>query len=118
MMRKFSFLGFCLPFVFLCVSFMAFSGVLAGRPTAILVDKKTNSLHLCEYQDGKYQVLKTFHTTLGRVKGDKEEENDLKTPEGIYLFNSLAVPPVLPKKFGSLGVHLNFPNPYDVLAGR
>ena len=33
--------------------------------------------------------MKTYHATLGQVKGDKESENDLKTPEGIYTFNAL-----------------------------
>src|SRR4051794_36987638 len=62
--------------------------VPSANTTAILVDKKTNSLELCEYVDGAYKVLKTFHATLGQVKGDKEDEGDLKTPEGIYTFKS------------------------------
>jgi len=91
---------------------------LARFTTAVLVDKKTNNLHICEYQDGHYKVLKTYHATLGQVKGDKEDENDLKTPEGIYTFVSVQTPPALQKKFGLMGFNLNFPNAYDQLAGR
>jgi murein L,D-transpeptidase YafK len=86
--------------------------------TAILVDKKTNTLQLCEYENGSYKVLKTYHTTLGQVQGDKEDEGDLKTPEGIYTFKSRLTPPGLPKKFGTLGFYMNFPNTFDDLSGR
>ena len=87
-------------------------------PTAILVDKKTNTLNLCQHLGENYKILKTFHATLGAVKGDKEEEDDLKTPEGIYTFDSLTTPPALQKKFGLMAFHMNFPNTFDRLAGR
>lgn len=85
---------------------------------AILVDKKTNTLHVCEYADGQYKVLKTYHATLGQVKGDKEDESDLKTPEGIYTFKSYLTPPSLQPKFGVMAFYINFPNTFDQLAGR
>jgi murein L,D-transpeptidase YafK len=86
--------------------------------TAILVDKKTSTLQLTEYVDGAYKVLKTYHTTLGQVKGDKEDEGDMKTPEGIYTFAARKVPPALPKKFGTLAFYMNYPNTFDELAGH
>ena len=85
---------------------------------AILVDKKTNQLHVADYVDGRYQILKSYHATLGQVQGDKEDENDLKTPEGIYTFGALLKPPKLAAKFGAMSFHMNFPNPFDRLAGR
>jgi murein L,D-transpeptidase YafK len=86
--------------------------------TAILVDKKTSNLHVCEYADGAYKILKTYHATLGQVIGDKEAEGDLKTPEGIYTFQSRSTPPSLKPKFGAMGYYMNFPNTYDRMAGR
>lgn len=86
--------------------------------TAILVDKKLNELHVTEYVDGAYRVVKTYHTTLGRTVGDKEEEGDLKTPEGIYTLMAKLTPPTLRAKFGAMAFTLNFPNTYDQLAGR
>ena len=86
--------------------------------TAILVDKKTNNLHLCEYVDGEYKILRTFHATLGQVTGDKENEGDLKTPEGIYTFKTRLTPPSLQAKFGAMAFYMNFPNTYDDLAGH
>ena len=72
--------------------------------TAILVDKKSNTLHICEYVDGSYKIIKTFHATLGQVTGDKEDENDLKTPEGIYTFKSRMTPPLTSAQVWSDGI--------------
>jgi murein L,D-transpeptidase YafK len=116
-MIKFSTLWTYLSFLLVCLVSQAFASQ-GGPTTAILVDKKTNSLHLCEYDSGRYKILKTYHATLGQVEGDKEQENDLKTPEGIYTFNALLSPPSLAKKFGVMSFYMNFPNAFDQLAGR
>jgi murein L,D-transpeptidase YafK len=95
------------------------NAVAAAKPTtAILVDKKTNMLHVAEYVDGRYQTVKSFHATLGKVKGDKESEADLKTPEGIYTFKAKLGPPSLKPKFGIMAFYVNYPNTYDEMAGR
>lgn len=86
--------------------------------TALLVDKATNQLYVTDLQEGEYKVLKTFHVTLGKVKGDKEQEGDLKTPEGIYTFKSKLLPPTIKPKFGEMAFYLNYPNAYDEIAGR
>ena len=86
-------------------------------PSVILVDKKTNSLHVAEYQEEEYKIHKTFHATVGRVKGDKQDEGDLKTPEGVYFFSSYLTPPTLKAKFGNMAFYMDYPNPYDRLAG-
>jgi murein L,D-transpeptidase YafK len=86
--------------------------------TAILVDKKTNTLQVAEYQDGAYRPVKSYHVTLGKVKGDKENEGDLKTPEGIYTFKSYLTPPTLKPKFGKMAFYMDYPNTYDQMAGR
>jgi murein L,D-transpeptidase YafK len=96
-----------------------FSAEPVRKPTtAILVDKATNTLYLTEYLDGKYQTLKQYHATLGQVKGDKEVEDDLKTPEGIYTFRQKLTPPALKPKFGAMAFYVNYPNTYDLMAGR
>jgi murein L,D-transpeptidase YafK len=86
--------------------------------TLILVDKKTNLLHLAHYEaDDSFKILKTYHTTTGKVKGDKDQEGDLKTPEGVYQFNAKILPPKLAAKFGDMAFYMNFPNAYDEIAG-
>ena len=89
-----------------------------STPTAILVDKKTNTLHVSEIKDGVYHVVKTFHTTVGKVKGDKVDEGDLKTPEGIFTFRDKLLPPSIAPKFGVMAFYINYPNDYDKIAGR
>jgi murein L,D-transpeptidase YafK len=87
--------------------------------TLILVDKKTNLLHIAHYEDDdSFRILKTYHATTGKVKGDKEEEGDLKTPEGVYQFSNKLLPPRLGKKFGPMAFYVNYPNNYDAIAGR
>ena len=104
------------------VLFLAFacgpSRSFAAQSTALLVDKKTNILHLAEYVDGEYKILKRFHATMGQVQGDKQNEGDLKTPEGIYTFSSRLTPPTLKPKFGVMAFYMDFPNAFDRLAGR
>ena len=85
--------------------------------TLILVDKKTNLLHVAHYESNdSFRILKTYHTTTGKVKGDKETEGDLKTPEGVYQFSSKTLPPKLKPKFGAMAFYVNYPNHYDRIA--
>ncbi len=86
--------------------------------SAILVDKATNTLELTDLQAGEYVVVKKFHATLGKTKGDKAQEGDQKTPEGIYTFKALLKPPGLPAKFGHMAFYVNYPNDFDRIAGR
>lgn len=87
--------------------------------TLILVDKKTNTLSIAHYEpDDSFKILKTYHATTGKVKGDKEEEGDLKTPEGVYQFSMCLKPPGLKAKFGPMAFYVNYPNAYDQIAGR
>ncbi len=86
--------------------------------SVILVDKATSSIELAKLVDGEYVTLKKLHATLGKVKGDKQEEGDLKTPEGIYTFTELKKGAGLPAKYGAMAFTTNYPNNYDQIAGR
>jgi murein L,D-transpeptidase YafK len=101
------------------LSFAAPKSSHAHHPhTLVLVDKKTNLLHLAHYEeDDSFRILKTYHTTTGKVKGDKQEEGDLKTPEGVYQFSYKILPPQLKAKFGVMAFYINYPNEYDQIAG-
>jgi murein L,D-transpeptidase YafK len=55
---------------------------------------------------------------MGKVVGDKEEEGDLKTPEGIYQFTQKLTPPSIKPKFGDIAFYINYPNTFDQVAGR
>ncbi len=56
--------------------------------TVLLVDKGKNQLHLGKYSGDAIEIAKSFHVTLGKIRGDKIAEKDLKTPEGVYFFTN------------------------------
>ncbi len=109
-----------LIFSIACIASISTSVLATGLPPTkvVIVDKKTNSLKIAEYTESGYNVLKTYRTTVGQVLGDKEEEGDLKTPEGIYFFTSKLKPPAIKPKFGVMAFYMNYPNGWDTIAGR
>lgn len=50
----------------------------------ILVEKATHKLYLYENKGSFPKLIKTFNTATGKFKGNKSNEGDHKTPEGIY----------------------------------
>ena len=113
--RKSFTLGLLLSSVFLTTSVNA----RAHDPfPVILVDKATNQILLGAYSSDHIDVKKKYHVTLGKVKGDKAAESDLKTPEGVYFLTAKITPPTLKKKFGIMAYMLNYPNPVDHLEGK
>lgn len=85
---------------------------LAGlSDPVVVVDKKTNKIHLANYGEGNFEILKTYRATFGKNNGDKLWEGDEKTPEGIYDFLYQKVP--TQKKFGPLALYIGYPNSMD-----
>jgi len=92
------------------------SASIARTPTVILVEKKSNTLKVAEYVEGNYRTLKEYPAIFGQVKGDKVDEGDLKTPEGIYQFNARLTPPAIRPKFGAMALYMTYPNAWDRIA--
>lgn len=82
----------------------------------ILVEKAIQKLHLYRY-DGSYQHIKTYSCGTGERKGQKQVENDEKTPEGIY-FNTKIYRDREVTVFGDRAFELNYPNAFDDIAGN
>ena len=82
----------------------------------ILVEKAIQKLHLYRY-DGNYHRIKTYNCGTGERKGQKQVENDEKTPEGIY-FNTKIYRDRNITVFGDRAFELNYPNAFDNIAGR
>lgn len=82
----------------------------------ILVEKANQSLRLYRF-DGAYTLIKTYPCATGEKTGKKREENDEKTPEGIY-FNTKTYRDRKITVFGDRAFELNYPNPYDALEGN
>lgn len=97
--------------IFLATS-PALAAVLPGlKEAVVVVDKKTNKIHVANYNEGPLAILKTYRVTFGKSNGDKLWEGDLKTPEGIYDFLYRKIP--TQKKFGPLAIYIGYPNSMD-----
>jgi len=71
----------------------------------ILIEKAARKLSI--FRDGK--TIKTYQVALGRnPTGPKEEEGDMKTPEGIYTIDYRN-----PNSDYHLALHISYPSPED-----
>ncbi|MFC1528411.1 murein L,D-transpeptidase family protein [Candidatus Latescibacterota bacterium] len=95
-------------------------------PYVILVDKSAHTLYLLEYENGERKNVLAFDCETGRNSGDKREEGDNKTPEGIYLIiNKYSRSEILrlvgrnkAYQYGEMAFVINFPNPLDHAEGK
>lgn len=56
---------------------------------------------------------------IGKTNGNKEKENDYKTPEGIYFFQQKKTPPEIPfSTYGKMAFTTDYPNVFDRRAGK
>jgi murein L,D-transpeptidase YafK len=76
----------------------------------ILVDKGNRKLHLLS----NGVAFRTFKIALGLVpEGDKDEEGDQKTPEGVYMIDGRN-----PDSDYFLSIHISYPNSADRSAAK
>lgn len=88
-----------------------------GKPIhLILVEKAIQKLFLYRY-NGQYHLLKSYNCSTGEKRGQKREENDEKTPEGIY-FNVSAYRDSKITIFGDRAFGLNYPDVFDDISGN
>lgn len=92
----------------------------AAEMVILLVDKTSLKARLVTWPDHAKEslTLKNFTVAIGKQKGDKQKQGDNKTPEGIYIAESILNGKDLPSKYGPFAITLNYPNPMDVLAGK
>ena len=83
----------------------------------IVVEKSSQTLAV--YSNYHPEPLETFTVTTGRIPGRKKAEGDMKTPEGVYIFQRILSGDELPKSddYGEKAFTMNFPNPIDRLKG-
>ena len=60
----------------------------------------------------------SFPCVTGQLAGDKQELNDLRTPEGIYFVEYKIASGLDFKEYGGIAYTLNYPNPVDRLRGK
>jgi murein L,D-transpeptidase YafK len=86
----------------------------------IVAEKSTHLLHLFENQNGFPKLLKSYQMATGKTAGDKSNQGDLRTPEGIYQLMSFLNDKDLRQRYGQEGkiygvgaFVLNYPNFMD-----
>lgn len=91
----------------------------------LLVEKATHKLHLYENSNTVPKLIKTFNTATGKLKGDKTNSGDHKTPEGIYtIYEFLSKQELLRRHgkyaeiYGSGAFPMDYPNFIDQREGK
>jgi murein L,D-transpeptidase YafK len=85
------------------------------NPEVIVVQKNIEKLFIYGSQGEKPKPIRTFNVTTGQLGGDKVDEGDLRTPEGIYFSSEKLEGGRLGKEYGVLAFTLDYPNEYDRL---
>ncbi len=87
----------------------------------LLAEKATHTLYLYANKDGVPQLLESFNMVSGKIKGDKQQQGDYKTPEGVFTLMKFLPHTQLIKMYGkntgsiygSGAFTLNYPNTMD-----
>jgi len=77
---------------------------------------KSNLLVYVKDANNTYKLAKDYSAYTGKVKGDKEEEGDLKTPVGVY--NLVKKISNVDEFYGPLAFVTSYPNIYDKYQGK
>ena len=85
--------------------------------TAVVVEKKNQTLYLYRFNGDTFQVRKTACST-GKNYGDKKVAGDGKTPEGVYFFVGRYLENQLSPTYGVMALPLDYPNAMDTAMGR
>lgn len=91
----------------------------------ILVEKATHQLHVFENNASYPKLVKTYNIATGKIKGDKADSGDHKTPEGIYTLQEFLSKEELKRRhgdyakiYGAGAFPLDYPNFIDQRAKK
>lgn len=88
--------------------------------TALIVDKSRHRLYVYQRKgdDQPPEFIRDFYISTGRATGNKSNEGDLRTPEGVYFITSFIPDEKLPEKYGIGAFPTNYPNAFDQRLGK
>ncbi len=84
----------------------------------VIVEKESQTLFLYRRTPDGFKLEKTFACSTGAQEGEKLEQGDEKTPEGIYLLGRILPLKQLPEVYGNMAITLDYPNAFDRLQGK
>lgn len=90
----------------------------ADQRYVIVVDTNFSRLFLFENRKGTPYLVKDYYASYGRGGTDKVRQGDLKTPLGVYFITARYSDEMLPERYGSGALPLNYPNQWDIRNGR
>lgn len=89
----------------------------AAPSRLIGVDKKQKLFNFYE-KKSPLRLRYSYPCVTGQLEGDKQQVNDLRTPEGIYFVEYKIANGLDFKEYGGIAYTLNYPNPVDRLRGK
>ncbi|MBX2988963.1 MAG: L,D-transpeptidase family protein [Bdellovibrionaceae bacterium] len=85
----------------------------------MLVDKSARKLMIFERDGETIRKIDEIPADIGKNNGNKEKENDHRTPEGIYFFQQKKAPPEIPfSLYGKMAFTTDYPNLFDKRAKK
>lgn len=84
----------------------------------LVCTKDEKNLKLYSKKNKKFQEEFSKSVFIGKVKGDKEVEGDLKTPVGTYELTNKLTEETLDPFYGPLAFVTSYPNAYDKLQNK
>lgn len=88
-----------------------------GPPNLFVVDKSRQTVWFLEKQS-PLRTVRQMECSTGQLEGDKHQEGDLRTPEGVYFLEGRIKQDLDFELYGDLAYALNFPNPVDRMQGK
>lgn len=89
-----------------------------GAPRHLVgVDKKKRTFNFFE-KKSPLKLRYSYPCVTGQLPGDKQQVNDLRTPEGVYFVEYKIASGLDFREYGGIAYTLNYPNPVDRLRGK